>query len=411
MLSQEQKKQFNEILEELGENLDISETQHKAIEKSYEAVGDWLSKEDSELAPYNPIISPQGSFRLGTLIKPINEKDDLDIDLVCELTGKKASWTQADLKKAVGDRLKAHDTYKKMLDKEGRRCWTLKYSEAANYHMDVLPSIVSNNYKVLLENAFSDIQQTDVSNLAIKITDTKLLPGYYIDTNPDKWLESNPFGYSRWFFNRATLDGVRLFSLNESVNPLPDFQSQKTPLQRVVQILKRHRDMMWFNRTDKDDKPISIIITTLATEAYNKESNVIEALTNIIPKMRTYIRDRNPITGAVEKWVVNPVNNKENFADKWKEYPARKDNFYDWLDNAENDIKNIVASSSRGVQSISETMKKSFGEAVVTRTFSNIGNRQRILTEQGNTRFDTKLGIVAGAVNAIKPHNFFGNED
>ena len=115
------------------------------------------------------------------------------------------------MKKAVGDRLKAHDTYKKMLDKEGRRCWTLKYAEAANYHMDVLPSIVSVGYKILLERAYSDVQQTDVNNLAIRITDNKLANyAYEIDTN--EWLKSNPFGYSKWFFNRAT------------------------PLQRVVQI-------------------------------------------------------------------------------------------------------------------------------------------------------------------------------
>ena len=38
------KKEINEILEILGENLDISESQYKAAVKSYEAVGDWLSK-------------------------------------------------------------------------------------------------------------------------------------------------------------------------------------------------------------------------------------------------------------------------------------------------------------------------------------------------------------------------------
>ena len=406
MLTTEQKKQFNEILEELGSNLDISETQHKAIETSYLAVGDWLSKEESELSPYNPIISPQGSFRLGTLIKPINEKDDLDIDLVCELTGKKASWTQADLKKAVGDRLKAHDTYKKMLDKEGRRCWTLKYAEAANYHMDVLPSIVSVGYKILLERAYSDVQQTDVNNLAIRITDNKLANyAYEIDTN--EWLKSNPFGYSKWFFNRATLDGIRLFTLSESVNPLPDFQTQKTPLQRVVQILKRHRDMM-FN--GDSEKPISIIITTLAARAYNKQRNVLDALNDVINNIHLHIEERyDPIKRVYYKYIGNPVNHDENFADKWRENPKKQEKFYKWLAQIKLDIQNTTQQT--GSFRIQESLSKAFGDVVVTRTFSNIGNRQKILTEQGNTRFDAKLGIIAGAANTIKPHNFFGNED
>ena len=68
------------------------------------------------LVSYNPIIRAQGSFMLGTMIRPLNEQDDLDIDLVCELTGKGASWTQYDLKHKVGNRLKDHETYKRMLD-------------------------------------------------------------------------------------------------------------------------------------------------------------------------------------------------------------------------------------------------------------------------------------------------------
>ncbi len=90
----------------------------------------WLSKEGSPLYPYNPRILPQGSFMLGTIIKPINDEDDIDIDLVCKLNGKPINWTQKHLKDTVGDRLKDHSTYEEMIeDKDGgRRCWTLEYS-------------------------------------------------------------------------------------------------------------------------------------------------------------------------------------------------------------------------------------------------------------------------------------------
>lgn len=144
MLTQEEKKQFGEILETLGETLDITETQYNTAVSSYGAVGEWLAKPESSLAPYKPVVRPQGSFMLGTMIKPICEDDDLDIDLVCELTGKNPRWTQYHLKQVVGNRLKANETYKNMLDGEGRRCWTLMYSDSANYHMDILPSLVEN---------------------------------------------------------------------------------------------------------------------------------------------------------------------------------------------------------------------------------------------------------------------------
>jgi hypothetical protein len=172
-MTEDYKNEIAEILEILGEKLDISESQHNAAVKSYEAVGDWLSKEGSPLYPYSPRIIPQGSFMLGTITRPVNDEDDIDIDLVCKLNGKPSHWTQKHLKDAVGDRLKEHSTYKNMLDDEdgGRRCWTLEYSDEANYHLDVLPSISDENFMVLLNESFNNRQHLDTDKLAIRITD------------------------------------------------------------------------------------------------------------------------------------------------------------------------------------------------------------------------------------------------
>jgi len=46
-----------------------------------------------------------------------------------------------------------------------------------------------------------------------------------------------------------------------TIDELPTYR-WKTPLQQVVKILKRHRDVMFLDAPDK--KPMSIIITTLA---------------------------------------------------------------------------------------------------------------------------------------------------
>ena len=115
-MTQEQITHFDGIFNALCTSLDITESQFDTVVRSYRAVGDWLAKSDSSLAPYKPLIRPQGSFLLGTMVRPINENDDLDIDLVCELTGKHPSWDQYALKHKVGGRLKDNDTYKKMLE-------------------------------------------------------------------------------------------------------------------------------------------------------------------------------------------------------------------------------------------------------------------------------------------------------
>ena len=153
----EKEKELNEVLEELAKNLDITDTEDAAIRESYNAVGEFLAKEGTLLDKYEVEIFPQGSFNLGTIIRPVKEGDDLDIDLVCELKSKEPNWTQYDVKQQVGNRLKESKRYKNLLDEEGRRCWTLLYRDDAptttqKYHMDILPSIVDKNYKTIGNN-------------------------------------------------------------------------------------------------------------------------------------------------------------------------------------------------------------------------------------------------------------------
>ena len=118
-MTQEQITHFDGIFNALCTSLDITESQFDTVVRSYRAVGDWLAKSDSSLAPYKPIIRPQGSFLLGTMVRPINENDDLDIDLVCELTGKHPLWDQYALKHKVGGRLKDKTPTKRCLRRRG----------------------------------------------------------------------------------------------------------------------------------------------------------------------------------------------------------------------------------------------------------------------------------------------------
>lgn len=412
MLTVEQKKQFSEIFEELSNNLDISETQHNNAVKSYRAVGNWLAQEDSILAKYKLQILTQGSFLLGTVIQPINDTDDIDIDLVCELTGKNNDWTQNDLKRIVGERLEQNAIYKEMLDEEGRRCWTLKYRKESDnlkekYHMDILPSIINEGYSMILEKTISDTDFNNLDDLAIRITDNES-DNYDSDTNTDNWLKSNPFGYGKWFFNRAETSTLKTFSLNESIKPVPKYQPNKLPLQRAVQVLKRHRDIM-FN--GNEDKPISIIITTLSGKAYKQEENLIDAINNIINTMHNHIEERyDSDLNKTIKYIPNPVNEEENFADKWIEYPQRKTNFYLWLDKIKADFSEIL-SKSQGLQFVNESMEKTFGKDLTTKTFNNYGERQRVNREKGNLKVSSLTGTIGSVGTKIKNHNFYGAED
>ena len=62
IFSKEQKEEFKDILETLGESLDITQTQYDNLTRSYKAVGEFLQN-DPVFEPYKPIVSPQGSLR------------------------------------------------------------------------------------------------------------------------------------------------------------------------------------------------------------------------------------------------------------------------------------------------------------------------------------------------------------
>ncbi|WP_346854947.1 nucleotidyltransferase [uncultured Draconibacterium sp.] len=406
MLTNEIKTQFNEILEEIGNNLDITETQYKFAVQSYQAVGKWLADEKSLLAPYRPEIMPQGSFLLGTMIKPVIDSDELDVDLVCRLEGKKPEWAQYHLKKIVGDRLKENKTYQDMLDKEGRRCWTLNYSDSSKYHMDILPSIVSVGHRVILEKAFSATDFKEFEKTAIRITDNQE-DNYYNETNPDYWNKSNPFGYAIWFQERCSISIRKSVFLSDSVKPMPTYQKEKLPLQRVVQILKRHRDIMF---DGDDDKPISIIITTLSAKSYNKEVDITTALTNVVNKMESHIESKYSSEHRKWiKWISNPVNEEENFADKWVENPKKEENFYKWINKVKSDLSSVY--ELRGIHRIQDSFSKSFGESLTKTAFGNIADRAYQNREAGNLHMKMGSGILGAKVadsTSVKSHNFHG---
>ena len=269
---------LNDILKHIVQEISITQTMATKAVDSYEAVGKWIG----DGIQYDVHINPQGSMSLGTTNKPVSDKDDYDIDLVCLLEDG-SSLTARQIKSVVGNRLKENERYRKKIleEGEGKRCWKMQYDE---FHMDILPCVPKGYY---LEPVYTDIRLTH-----------KNANQEYEDRF------SNPVGYRKWFEERMgniLQEEKRNYALQNKVEieDVPNYRV-KTPLQMVIQLLKRHRDICF--EKDPDNSPISIIITTLAAEAYRGEANVYEAMCNILAHMADYITVKN---GAY--WVENPV--------------------------------------------------------------------------------------------------------
>ncbi|MBR1019262.1 nucleotidyltransferase [Bradyrhizobium viridifuturi] len=353
-------RESEEFLEDLAEELSVPPSRYEQAERSYKSLGDWLHRDASSVRQYGPKVYVQGSFRLGTTIRPANEAEEYDIDSVCEFQKlSKASLSQQQLKILLGAEIEAYRKAQSMNKplREGRRCWVLDYADGAQFHMDVVPSVPNGqSARILLETRGLDARWTAT---AIAITDNEC-PTYTAVT--EDWPRSNPKGYSEWFKSRmaAVLERRKRMlaeSTRASVEEIPDYKVH-TPLQAAIMILKRHRDHSFEQR--KDERPISVIITTLAAHSYNGEETIGQALVAILTGMDKHILRQNN-----QYWIPNPTDPLENFADKWAEHPERAKAFFEWLQKARTEFAQAARSSDRSL--ITETVGRGVGGSLADR--------------------------------------------
>ena len=368
---------YSKFLEQVANQIDIPPGKYQDAVDRYQAVGRWLEGGEYPGCSEELSIYPQGSFRLGTVVRPIRSgiEASYDIDLVCELPLRKDQSTPQEVKSLVGDQLKRHGTYRNQLDTEGRRCWTLEYAEkdGVGFHIDVLPAVLD-GYRFL--------------STALAITSK--------NGSTYSWSASDPHGYGAWFdskneagFNRTVVEQKQAIQRHSSViyasiDDVPD-QLVRTPLQRSIQLMKRHRDLR-FNHHDRIDyAPISIIITTLAANLYHNEVDVYSALSGIVGKLQAHTSlvegksiDRSLAEmGLIQKyqngtWYIgNPVNPAENFADRWHEdNHARARAFFAWVDALQKDLLYILSEPNPRI--LKENLGQVLGTAAVSKYFDDL---------------------------------------
>ncbi|MFB6780260.1 cyclic GMP-AMP synthase DncV-like nucleotidyltransferase [Streptomyces sp. NPDC056352] len=367
-------KMLSMLLDGAVEVLDIAPALHDTAIDRYGEVGTWLAENGSP----GWEIHSQGSFLLGTVVRPNTETGEYDIDLVCRLPLQRDSTTKEELKQRVGDQL---ISYRRWKQRQGhtdgpeslesrRRCWTLGYP---GFHLDVLPAI----------------PDEDHPPTGILLTDKKL----------HKWQHSNPLGYAGWFRARSELSRALLEKrLVASVAKVPEHHIRST-LQRLVQILKWH--CMLFFADDTDNRPPSILLTTLAGRAYSGEDDLFTAVRNVVVAMPRFIEK----CGS-QWWVPNPAHEDENFTDKWNEYPERRQAFLSWSDEINMIMDNLALSESKGLDVVYSQLITSFEAGPVMRSFASYGTRMK--TPTGQRMGATGLLSTTASGPLRKPNTFYG---
>ena len=187
-----------------------------------------------------------------------------------------------------------------------------------------------------------------------------------------------------------------------SVDDVKTFQV-RTTLQKVVQILKHHRNVMF---EDCDDAPISIIVTTLAALGYSGELGVYDALRAILNRMDGFIE-----CGPQGYRIENPVDQKENFADKWNEDPAKARAFFRWLEKAKEDLSTLEEAGSAA--ELHGALERLAGGIMAKRAHMAYGEGLKESRSQGKL-FVSATGLSNAAESSgssavpVKSHTFYG---
>ena len=371
------------LLDGAVETLDISPHLQRLATRRYQEVGTWLAEHGQP----GWRIYPQGSFRLGTVVRPNTRNGEYDIDLVSLLPIAKESITQAGLKQRVGDMLVA---YVRSRNGQGhtdgpkscrprRRCWTLGYPDHG-FHLDVLPAI----------------PDVDYAPTGILLTDVELR----------EWQHSNPIGYATWFRNRSeelqSLLAEAAAKRHVNVADVPEWEVRST-LQRVVQVLKWHSMLHFAN--EPDIRPPSILITTLAGQAYAGEHDLYTATRNALNGMTEFIEKRDG-----KWWVSNPAHEDENFADKWNDYPERRTAFFAWHRDIKALLDELLQLQGKGLHVVASRMYEGFGHDAVQRSVKRYQDHLRGHRESGVLRMGT-TGLITTTTKGtrVRDHTFHGD--
>lgn len=337
-------------------SISLTEAQYKKIDERYGVLEGILN------ASSNPVLSNahifvQGSIGLRTTIKPMAgapaDLGTVDADAIVWLPNADGASAQ-DVLDEIYDRVSEGTRVEAEVQLLRRGVRIIYADTNPGFHIDVTPA------RAVPGNTEADGQGK------LEVPDRELMD----------WKASSPIPYMHWLDaatkKEITLESIAALSRKAlamdaaTQAPLPEYEQyiDSDPLRAAIKLLKRHRDEWAVRSGDPKHRPISAVITTLATRAYEdvaadshqRPRKPLEAILEIVGNMAQYIRYEG---GQYQ--VCNPQDGGENFAEKWNradEGSAYVQAFYQWHASA-------IESMSIGLQEFPSA--EAFNDAVKER--------------------------------------------
>lgn len=313
---------IDEFLDAICEKLQPSATEYGLAKQRYEGIGAYLDRHE-QLSRFLPTVYPQGSARLGTMVKP-KGRQECDIDLVCELRINAAAVRNPIMVLDLVQAAIAENLIYRPLMERKNRCVRLNY--AGKFHLDILPTI------------------PDLASGSTCV----LVP----DCKAGDWKASNPKGYAKWFDDRCDFRPAKVLAKAAQL-PEAEAVAGKAALKLAVQLGKRARDVQFASKPDLG--PRSIILTTLFALHYAGETSTYKAVGNMLSRILRSL----PAVGRLV--VLNPMTPQEDFSETWQEN-RRYLAFVNFIREFYTRWEALGAAS--GIHNVKVILEKLFGEDV-----------------------------------------------
>lgn len=393
------------ILELILRSCELSAEQHDAIKRHYTEKVNRL-KECEWLRQFDLHLTPQGSVALGTCVPPLERKHgEHDVDLLLKVIAPQSAFTSAELHRRIGSQLRL---YYRELMQAIRYGWQLDYSASERFHFDIVGVIP------WVHAARPMVAACDWQNAS--------------------WKPTNPEDYIREFLKtaeqlpliedknyRELLEGelVLMNARSVTVDPLPENTAMKSPLQRSVQLPKRHRDVWFSKRKALNRRTPSIVLTTILWQAYERFiiGKAFASVFDVLSTMAEHLDDLTILKvttdhrGEARYVLENPTVPGENLVAKWNE-PDRKHEaaeYFEWVREYKKFVRALA--STDGLHRLQPALAEALGKETVEPAFKTLVSAMRPDPDRVRINMHPTFGltsVTAASAVAVRPHTYHG---
>ena len=284
----------------LRDEVNLNQSRLDVLHERVRAVNSYLK---DNLTGYQK-MERQGSFALGTLIKPVDDDDEYDADIQIVMNPN-PKWEPKDYVNEIRRTLQSNKNYADKLRLK-TRCVTVDY--AGDFHLDVVPRVTKDAKHHVCNRIDNTLEETDGT------------------------------GYRDWFNEQNRITGGNL--------------------KRVVRLLKYLRDHK------NNYRAKSILLTTLAgntirpsDEGTEAVGTVSDTLVTVLTRMDVYLQ-QHPNMPEIK----NPVLPTENFNRHWDQ--NRYSNFRTRVNSHARTARKALeeSSSEEAIKSWQDLFGEDFGK-------------------------------------------------